>query len=236
MPFSKNIIGKGFIAKNLYKISNVIEKSDYIIYAAGISNSKIKSLNKLKKEINLFKKFITKNQNSKIVYISTADVTNNLKNKSKYVLNKIKIEKLIQKYFEKYIIIRLPQIIGKSKNKNTLINFFNDKIKKEKEIELLNNIKRNLLDISDVIKMIKTILINKRIKRKIIILSNKYSLKPIEIVQILELKHNKKAKYNIKKTNKQIWNLNFNKNLKYFKKAKIKFNKDYFIKSINKYY
>ena len=236
MPFSKKIIGKGFIAKNLYKISNTIEKSDYIIYAAGISNSREKSNNNFKKEINLFKKFIAKNQNNKIVYISTADVTNNLKKKSRYVKNKIKIEKLIKKCFKNYIIIRLPQIIGKSKNKNTLINFFNDKIKKGKKIELLNNVKRNLLDINDVLKMIKTILINKKTERKIIILSNKYSLKPIEIIKILELKQRKKAKYYFKETNKQIWNLNFNKNFKYFNKAKIKFDKDYFKKVINKYY
>ena len=236
MPFSKNIVGRGFIAKNLYKIISAIQKSDYIIYAAGISNSREKSNTKLKKEINLFKKFIDKNQNNKIAYISTADVTNNLKKRSRYVKNKIKIEKLIQKYFKKYIIIRLPQIIGKSKNKNTLINFFNDKIKKGKKIELLNNVKRNLLDINDVLKMIKTILINKKTERKIIILSNKYSLKPIEIIKILELKQRKKAKYYFKKTNKQIWNLNFNKNLKYFDKAKIKFDKDYFKKVINKYY
>ena len=236
MPFSKNIIGKGFIAKNLYKINGVIKESNYIIYAAGISNSKIKSHNELKKEINLFKKFIDKNRNNKIVYISTADVTNNLKKRSRYVKNKIIIEKLIQKYFKKYIIIRLPQIIGKSKNKNTLINFFYDKIKKGGNIELLNNVKRNLLDINDVLKMIKTILINKKIKRKIIVLSNKYSLKPIEIIKILELKQRKRAKYYFRESKKQIWNLNFDKNLKYFNKAKIKFDRDYFTKVINKYY
>ena len=44
------------------------------------------------------------------------------------------------------------------------------------------------------------------------------------------------GKYYFKKTNKQIWNLNFNKNFKYFNKAKIKFDKDYFKKVINKYY
>ena len=54
MPFSKNIIGKGFIAKSLFKIVHYIRQSGYIVYAAGISNSQIKSENQLRREINLF--------------------------------------------------------------------------------------------------------------------------------------------------------------------------------------
>jgi len=63
MPFSKNIIGKGFIAKNLFKINSLIIDRKYTIYAAGISNSKIKSQKELNKELNLFKKFFKKNKN-----------------------------------------------------------------------------------------------------------------------------------------------------------------------------
>ena len=33
MSFSKNIIGKGFIAKNLFRINSLIIKSKYTIYA-----------------------------------------------------------------------------------------------------------------------------------------------------------------------------------------------------------
>ena len=64
----------------------------------------------------------------------------------------------------------------------------------------------------------------------------KYSLKPIQIVKILEKKLKKKANYHLLKTKKQKWDLSFNKNIKYFEKAKINFNKKYFIQAINKYY
>lgn len=236
MSFSKHIVGKGFIAKNLIKIKKEIIKSGYIFYAAGISNSKINSQYELKKEISLFKKFTYKNNNNKIIYISTADVTNNLSNNSKYVLNKIKIEKIIKKRFENYIILRIPQIIGKSKNKNTLINFFYNKIKNKKEIKLYTNVKRNILDITDVLKIIKKILINKKINNRIIVLSNRYSIKPIQIVRIFEKKLNIKANFYYVKSPKQKWNLYFKKNLKYFNKANIVFKKNYLLKSINKYY
>jgi len=236
MSFAKNIIGKGFIAKNLFKIKNKINKFKYIIYAAGISNSKIKSKNQLKREIVTFNKFVEKNYLNKMIYISTADITDNLKNKSKYVKNKIKIEKIIKKNFSNYIIIRIPKIIGKSKNKNTLINFFYYNIKKGKKITIFNNVKRNILDIDHVIKIIKVIMINKKIHNQIITISNKYFIKPIEIINILEKKLKKKANFHIKKTNKQKWSLNFKKNIKYFNKANIVFNKNYCVKAINKYY
>ena len=236
MPFSKNIIGKGFIAKNLFKINSLIVDRKYTIYAAGISNSKIKSQKELNKKLNLFKKFFKKNKNKKIIYISTADVTNNLKNKSKYVKNKIKIEKLIKQKSENYLIIRLPQIIGKSKNKNTLINYFYNCIKNGKKIELLGNVKRNILDIDDVIKMIRIVLLNSKINKKIITLSNKFFIKPVEIVEVFEKKLEKKANFHIKKSKKYSWNLNYKKNIMYFRKAKINFHNRYLINAINKYY
>jgi len=131
-------------------------------------------------ELNSLKKNISK----KIIYISTADVTNNILNKSLYVKNKIRIEKLIKRKFKNYIILRLPQIIGKSKNKNTLVNYFYYNIKNDKPLVLIKNFKRNVLDIDDILKLLKIIVYSKRTKNKVIILSNKYSVQPIDIVKI----------------------------------------------------
>ena len=236
MSFSKNIIGKGFIAKNLLKINSTINQNGMIVYAAGISNSQTKSKKQFVKEIKLFKNFTKKNYKNKIMYISTADVSNNLKNRTKYVKNKIKIEKIIKKNFNNFIILRIPQLIGKSSNKNTLINFFYNKIKEKKKIIVFKNVKRNILDIDDVIKMIQVIIMNKKVNKKIITLSNKNFIKPIEIIKILEKKLKKKANYILIKTKKQNWKLNFNQNIVYFRNAKINFSKDYLVKAVKKYY
>ena len=126
----ENIIGRGFLGNNFIKIHNVLKKKNYIIYAAGISNSKIKSRNDLKREVNYFKSFSIENSSKKIIYISTADINNNLTKKSKYVKNKIKIEKIIKKIFKHYVIVRLPQIIGKSKTVLIIIFFLKKQKKK----------------------------------------------------------------------------------------------------------
>ena len=203
---------------------------------AGISHSKTKSKKELNRELNSFISFSKKNYFKKIIYISTADVTNNIVNKSLYVKNKIKIENLIKKKFKNYIILRLPQIIGKNRNMNTLINFFYLNIKKNKPLILIKNFKRNVLDIDDVLKVIKIIINNKKLKNRIITLSNKFNVQPIDIVKIFEKKMSKLVNYKFKKIRKQIWRLNHEKNAHYFKRANIRFNRNYLSKAIDKYY
>ena len=43
MMLKGNILGSGFIAKNLYEIKKILKKNNAILYAAGISNSKERS-------------------------------------------------------------------------------------------------------------------------------------------------------------------------------------------------
>lgn len=63
------------------------------------------------------------------------------------------MENLVKNNFKKFIIIRLPEIIGLSLNKNNLINFLYSKIKNNKKFTLYFNSKRNILDINDAIKL-----------------------------------------------------------------------------------
>ena len=84
--------------------------------------------------------------------------------------------------------------------------------------------------------MIKIIILNSKINNEIITLSNKFDIKPIEIVKIFEKKLKKKAFFYTRKSKKYKWNLNFKKNVIYFRKAKINFHNKYLINAINKYF
>lgn len=232
----KKIIGNGFIGRNVNKLRKYIIKSGYTIYTAGISNSNTNSKKELRKEIRLFKIFSKENNSKKLIFISTADVSNNLKRNNLYIINKVKIENIIRKEFNDYIILRLPQIIGNSKNKKTLINYFYRNIKKNKTIDVLSGVKRNILDIDDVIKVLKIIIFEKKLIKRTITLSNKYFVQPIDIVKIFEKKLNKVAKIRFKRVSKENWNLENDMSKKLFNKAKVKFDKNYLIKKINKYF
>ena len=147
------IIGSGFIASSFKKYTNFIKKNNIIIYAAGISNSLEVQKKKLDLETSRLKKFMQYNK-KKLVYISTYSVNDNSRKNKLYVKNKIKIEKIIKNNNSEYIIIRLPEIIGKSKNPNTLTNFFYNNLIKNKPFKVFKNSRRNILDIDDAIKIV----------------------------------------------------------------------------------
>ncbi len=221
------IIGSGFLASNFKKYLKYFKKYNVTIYAAGISNSLEKNSSNLKKEIIKAKKFLKKNK-KKIVYISTYSVEDESRKNKLYVKNKIKIEKIIKNLSKEYLIIRLPEIIGKNKNLHTLSNFFFNKIVNKLSFVLYKNVKRNILDVDDALKeCIKIIKINKN-KNNTINLLNKTFYSPEKIVTNFEKILLLKAKFKIKfiKKNNLILKNNY-----YFKS-----NKNYLRKVLKKYY
>ena len=236
MLLNNNIIGSGFIGSHFRKINNFLKNEEVILYSKGISNSRVKSQTQLKKELKLIKQFYKRYHYKRIIYISTACITDKNRNKSLYVKNKFKIENYIKKNFNSFLILRLPEVIGKSKNKNTLINFFYYKIKNRQKLILYKNIKRNIIDIEDVVKISKEIIKVNRKKNIIITLCNKYSTSPAFLVSIFEKKLRIKSKYSLKNYNKKRWLLNYKLISKYVRKANVNFEKNYLLKKIKKYY
>lgn len=223
----KNIIGSGFIATRFKKNVKNYKRYNVAIYASGISNSLEKNKNNLKKEINKIWKFL-KSNTKQIIYISTYSVLDKSRKNKPYVKNKIKIENIIKRSAKSYLIIRLPEIIGKSKNPNTLTNFFFKKIYNNKFFFLFENTKRNILDVDDAINK-STKLIKKYYKKqKTVNLLNKTFYKPEEIVKTFEKILQKKALYKKKKLSKNSFNLRNS----FF----INSNKNYLIKVLRKYY
>tara|TARA_B100001059_G_C17707831_1_gene513773 strand:- start:380 stop:1072 length:693 start_codon:yes stop_codon:yes gene_type:complete len=221
------IIGSGFIATKFKKYLKFIKKNKVIIYAAGISNSLEINKKNLEREILKFKEFTKKNKR-KLIYISTYSVNDYSRNKKLYVKNKIKIEKIIKKDSDEYLVIRLPEIIGKNKNLHTLSNFFYNKIDNNKPFKVFKNSRRNILDIDDAIKNCIKIIRKNKNRNKIINLLNKKFNTPMQIVTNLEKILQKKAIYKFSNNKINKWTLKNN----YFFHSK----KNYLIKTLKKYY
>lgn len=220
------VIGSGFLASKFKKYLKKINSYNLVVYAAGISNSLEKNKKELDKEISKVKKFLKRNK-KKILYISTYSINDNSRKNKPYVRNKIKIEKLIKSKSDKYLIIRLPEIIGKNKNSSTLTNFFFKRIINNESFFLYKNTKRNLLDVDDAIKnSIKLFeVIN---SNQVINLLNKNFYTPIQIVKSFEKILNKKAIFKYKHIKKNYINL---QNTFY-----IKTNNNYLNKIIKRHY
>lgn len=223
------LIGNGFIGQKFKKNIKLIKAKNITIYTAGVSNSLEKDKKEFQKEISRFKNIIKLNKN-KLIYISTNSILDIQRSKSMYVKNKIYIESIIKKKFSKYLIIRFPEIVGHSKNENTLTNFFYKKIVNNLFFYVYKNTKRNLIDIDDAIKMSIQLINNQTKNKKIVNILNKKYLTPETIVKEFENLLMKKANFkfieinSFQKKSKNNFYLNTSKN--YLKKILIKYYKN----------
>lgn len=231
---NNNVIGNGFIANHFKDFKNY---KTIIIFASGISNSKCKSERQFIREFNLLKKTYNQHTKKKIIYFSSCSVLDKTRSSQRYQVHKLNMEKFIKENFQRYLIFRLPELIGSNQNnKKTLLNYFFKQIMSNKKIITSNNVYRNIIDINDVVRSIKHIL-EKNINNKVINIANPNMYTGIDIVKTFEKVLNKKITYNL---NNKIDNEDFTINISYIKKIysklNIKFNKNYLYNKINKYY
>ncbi len=230
------IYGSGFLAKNLKKI-NV--PNNFFIYAAGVSNSNLRDNKEFIREVKLFRKILKKiHPKKKFVYISSLSVENTSLKNDPYVKNKIKIENILKKECKDYLIIRLPQIVGKNKNVNTLTNSIYNCFLNDKTFKLWKNSKRNLIDIDDINYILEKYFKNFEKNKKII---NIFNYKSVDVLRLLKVFSNLfDKKINIKIVKKNNRNINLNKIQKDTLLPKFYYNnlkkRNYILNMIAKYY
>lgn len=143
------IIGNGLIGEAFRKYDKQYE--NYIVFASGVSNSSENNLVNFKREKDLVIKTISENPNLTFIYFSSVlvGIIDN-----DYYNHKLDIENIIKEKAKKYIIFRVPQLVGKTGNKNNLINFITDLVKNNKPVNCYNNVYRSLLDIDDLTNIV----------------------------------------------------------------------------------
>lgn len=152
------VVGNGMIAKSF---SAYINREDVVIYASGVSNSAENSEDKFQREIALIKNCIEKYVNCLIVYFSTCSISDESLIDTKYVQHKIFIEDYIKKHASSFIVFRLPIVIGKTDNKFTLFNFFQEKLSTNQELFIQKNAYRYLVDVDDISNVLSQIIESK---------------------------------------------------------------------------
>lgn len=176
------VIGNGMIAK---KILNFYDKS-ITFFASGVSNSNETDILTFKREEELLKATIKKYPNNILVYFSSCDIENPKICNKPYYLHKAKMEKIVISSMKQYYIFRLPQVVGKSLNANTLMNFLVDKIKNHSSFELWAETKKSIIDIDDVFTIVTYLIENKLHLNSICnIINNKY-ISVLELVKQIE--------------------------------------------------
>ncbi len=168
------IVGNGLIADGF--IRSQINFDNWVIFASGVSSSMDDNIDNFKREKDLLIKILKDNNHLKFIYFSSVLVGISDK---QYYKHKLEMENLVKSEHNNYIIFRTPQIVGPTGNKNNLFNFLQNKIKNNEVNIIYNEIERALIDIDDLVQLVKYV--SDKLINETIVLSH------IEKITVLEL-------------------------------------------------
>ena len=184
------IVGNGLIA-NAFKNEN-INFQDCIVFASGVSNSRVNDEKETQRELDLIRKCL--DLNKKFIYFSTSSIFDNTAKESIYIKHKLLVEEFIRLNFKDYIIYRLPIVVGKSKNPHTLTNYIFNTIKQDDVIPIYIYACSYMIDVEDVVKYVNK---TKKLNKVAINLNFNNKIFIEELVSIFEKILNRKVKKEI---------------------------------------
>ncbi|MDZ4795742.1 MAG: NAD-dependent epimerase/dehydratase family protein [Bacteroidota bacterium] len=186
------VIGHGMVAK---RFASYKENDDFVIFASGVSNSKNTDLNAYARESVLLQTTLEKHKDKTLVYFSTCSIYDKGESGSPYVIHKIKMETYIRENAAHYYIFRVSNLVGRSDNHNTILNFFKYHITNKINFDLWNQSMRNLIDTDDMFSITDHILQNHLYPNQVINVANPVSYPVTDIVTSLESLLGVKANY-----------------------------------------
>lgn len=146
------IIGNGLIAKAFRK--NKVN-DDIVIIASGVSNSKEDKECEFLREEQLIKDVLLEYRMKKIIYFSTCSILQS--EHTPYIKHKLKMEELIKNGDVSYYIFRLPQVVGVVNN-DTLVSYLARNTYLNNPLYVQEDAFRNLIDIEDLVRIVKKII------------------------------------------------------------------------------
>ncbi|MFC7346659.1 NAD-dependent epimerase/dehydratase family protein [Chryseobacterium zhengzhouense] len=186
------IVGKGLIAS----LFTDYDREDVIFFASGVSNSLETNEEEFLKEENLVRSTIAENVGKIFIYFSTCSIYDSSKTGSDYVLHKLKMEQIIKKSSDRFLILRVSNAVGNGGNPNLLMNYIVNAVKNNETINVHTQATRNLIDVEDIRNITFNLLEKMSLNRiaNVAYIRN-YSI--LEILKIVEKFYNKKVETNL---------------------------------------
>ncbi len=187
------VIGKGMIAK---AFSRFCRDDRALIFASGVANSGETDKDEFERERSALDDALRANPEKLFVYFSTCSIDDKDVLHSPYVQHKLCMEDFIVRSHKDYLICRLPQVVGRSMNRATLVNYLYDKIMNSERFVVWKNAHRYLVDVEDVAMIVSRIIDDNVIRNTTVnIVSRPYSV--LDIVTIMENLTGKRGIYDV---------------------------------------
>jgi nucleoside-diphosphate-sugar epimerase len=226
------VIGRGMIGK---RFESYQDNDRFVIFASGVSNSKNRIGTVYNREIELLKQTIEAHKEKIIVYFSTCSLYDPEEQRSPYVAHKKRVEDIIQSNCKQFYIFRVSNVVGRSDNPNTVLNFFVYHIRNQINFDLWSNASRNLVDTDDMFRIVNHILQGGRYTNDITNIANPTNYKVSEIVAAIENSWHLQANY-VPIPKGSTFNIDISRISEIITKLDIDFGSDYLVNLLEKYY
>lgn len=227
------LIGSGLIAHAFSP--EFSHREDVCIYAAGVSNSNCTDAHEFTRERQRLTKTLSQVVHDvTFVYFGTCSVADPTARETPYVQHKLAMEKLVSAH-PHHLILRLPQVAGKTPNPHTLLNYLYARISRSESFSLWRNAKRNIIDVDDVATIARHLLADASFRNITLNIANSASYPMIDIVQAMERIVGKQAIYEIVERGSE-YPIDIGNILPILSKTAIKFDNSYLDRTIGKYY
>lgn len=225
------VIGTGMIAKAFARYN---DHDEVLIFASGVSNSGEKDAAQFLREQRYLADTLRAHRDKLIVYFSTCSVDDKEVCASPYVLHKLHMERLIKNMHPRYLVVRLPQVVGRSQNKTTLVNYLYDSIKRESAFTVWRYAVRNIIDVEDVAGIVSHIVERGMFQKKVLnVAAITYPV--LDIVRTLEKITQKKAIFTVVEKGCP-FEIDKAESTSIAKELHIEFNDGYLERVLSKYY
>jgi dTDP-4-dehydrorhamnose reductase len=142
------IIGSGLMARVF--AGRPTAGADVVVLAAGVSNSQCSDPREFERERELVERTLGEAVNARqVVYFSTCSVHDEAAAATHYVRHKLAMEDLVRQH-PGHLILRLPQVAGRTPNPHTLLNYLYARISRGERFAVWRHAQRNVIDCDDV--------------------------------------------------------------------------------------
>jgi NAD dependent epimerase/dehydratase family len=143
------IVGSGLMASAFAPVYSTARET--WIYAAGVSNSFCADEREFVRERRRLETALADaGPDSTVVYFGTCSVLDPELAESAYVRHKLAMESLVQAR-RRHLILRLPQVAGRSSNPHTLLNYLHSRVSRSERFVVWKHARRHVVDVADVV-------------------------------------------------------------------------------------
>lgn len=227
------LIGSGLLAQAFSSAFSQCE--DMCIYAAGVSNSACINPDEFVRERKRLTEALQQAEHvDAFVYFGTCSIADSDAQHTPYVLHKLAMEQLVAAH-PHHLILRLPQVAGKTPNPHTLLNFLYARISRSETFQLWSNARRNIIDVDDVAAIARQLIANDAMRNIAVNIANPVSYPMTDIISAMEKSVGKHAIHEVLERGGG-YPIDIHAILPVLEASGVKFGNDYLERVIGKYY